>query len=55
MWMCNMEITSNMILICFFQTAPTLFFNEIKPKLVQIVNKQETEVLQNMQPQNIYN
>ena len=45
MWMCSMEITCNVILTCLFPTGSTLFFCEIKPKLVQIVNKQETEVL----------
>ena len=55
MWMHSMEITCNVILTCLFPTGPTLFFSEIKPNLVQIVNKQETEVLQNIKPQNIYN
>ena len=53
MWMCGMEISCNVILAGLFPTSPTLFFSEIKQKLVQIVNKQETEVLHNIKPQNI--
>ena len=52
---CNMEIICNVILTCLFPIDPTLLFSEIKPKLVQSVNKQETEVLQNIKTQNTYN
>ena len=53
MW--SIEITCDVILTCLFSTDPTLFFNEIKLKLSHSVNIQETQVLQNIKPQIIYN